>query len=348
VAFTVAVGEAGFLVDTLGELGIPVRFLPVLQREVSPAEDARAVASLRRIIRAERPHLVHTHSTKAGLLGRLAARLEGVPAIHTAHAWSFSDGIAWRRKAFAIPLEALAGRWTARFVAVSEADREVAERFRVARPGQVAVVHNGVQDVEPRADPGAGEPPVLTMIARMAAPKDHLLLLRALSRVNRPFHARFVGDGPDRATIEAERRVLGLEERVELLGVRRDIPELLATSQLAVLASRQEGFPLTVLEAMRAGLPVVASRVGGIAEAVEHGRNGLLVRSGDEPGLAAALDQLLGDPVARRRMGEAGRRDYEARFTDRRMVAGVGAVYDELAHQHGWPVPGPAVEGHAS
>ena len=342
VAFTVVVGEAGFLTEALETLGVPVHLLAALQREIALSTDLTAVGALRSLIRSVRPHLVHTHSTKAGLLGRIAARLEGVPAIHTAHAWSFSDGIPWRRKAFAVPLEAVAGRLTARFVVVSEADREVGLRYRVARDNQVRVVHNGVVDTALRAQPDAGEPPVLTMVARLAAPKDHLLLLRALAGVDLPWHLRLVGDGPDRPAIEAAIQSLGLADRVALLGVRRDIPELLAASDVGVLISRQEGFPLVVLEAMRAGLPVVASDVGGIREAVVTEKTGLLVARGDEHGLRGALARLLGDPALRRTMGAAGRRAYEAGFTVDQMVAGTASVYGELAHAHGYPAPLPA------
>ncbi len=343
VDFTVAVGEAGFLPDALGALGVAVHLLPALQREISLGPDLAAVGALRALIRAVRPHLVHTHSTKAGLLGRVAARMEGVPAVHTAHAWSFSDGIPWRRKAMAVPLEAMAGRITARFVVVSAADREVGLRYRVARDAQVRIVHNGVVDSPLRARPDGPETPVLTMVARMAAPKDHLLLLRALAGVPLPWRLRLVGDGPDRAEVEATIRDLGLGDRVELLGVRRDVAELLAASHIGVLVSRQEGFPLVVLEAMRAGLPVVASDVGGIREAVTPGVTGLLVARGDEAGLRVALTALIADGDLRRRMGDAGRAAYEARFTVGHMVAGTAAVYAELAAARGWPRVGTGV-----
>lgn len=337
VGFTVAVGESGFLPDAVGALGVPVHLLPALQREIAPRADAAAVAELRRLIRAVRPHLVHTHSTKAGLLGRLAARLEGVPAIHTAHAWSFSDGIARRRKAFAVPLEAAIGRITERFVVVSEADRDVGLRYHVARPEQVRVVHNGVADTPLRARPDAPGTPVLVMVARMAAPKDHLLLLRALAGIAAPWRLHLVGDGPDRSAVEDAVADLGLSDRVVLLGARRDVPALLAEAHVGLLVSRQEGFPLVVLEAMRAGLPVVASDVGGIREAVRPGVTGSLVARGDEAGLRAALSALLADPALRRAQGDAGRATYEARFTVDRMVAATAAVYDELGAGRGWP-----------
>ncbi|MDP2307734.1 MAG: glycosyltransferase family 4 protein [Pseudomonadota bacterium] len=339
ITFHVAVGDDEFLSRELRLLGVPVHVLPLLQREVSSTSDLGALRALRALIATVRPHVVHTHSTKAGILGRFAARAQGVPAIHTAHAWSFSDGIAWRRKAMAIPLEALAGRWTRRFIVVSEADREVGTRYRVARNAQVRIVHNGVCDVPERARPDASGPPVLTMVARMAAPKDPLLLLRALAGIDAPFTLRLIGDGPDRPRIEAAVRDLGLAQKVELLGVRADVPALLASSHLFALVSRQEGFPLAVLEAMRAGLPVVASDVGGVREAVGHGTTGLLVKRDDEAGLRAALLRLIGDRGLRGTLGAAGRRAYEARFTAEHMLEGTAEVYRELAETEGLPQP---------
>lgn len=340
VDFHVAVGEDGFLGTELGRVGIPVHVLPDLQRSVSPADDVRAFRALVALIANVRPHVMHTHSSKAGILGRLAGRASRVAAIHTAHAWSFSDGIPWRTKVLAIPAEAAAGRWTRRFVVVSDADREVGVRYRVARPEQVRIVHNGVCDVLGRAQPDDANVPVITMVARMAPPKDHALLLRALAAIDLPFRARFIGDGPDRPAVEQLVARLGLGARVDFVGVSRDVPNLLATSHIFALISRQEGFPLAILEAMRAGLPVVASNVGGIREAVGHATTGALVERGDEDALRKVLERLLRDPALRRALGDAGRRVYEARFTVDHMLDGTLDVYRELAMAEHWPIPG--------
>lgn len=333
VAYTVVVGEEGFLTAELRALDVEVRVLPSLQRSVSARADVRGLLALRRILREVRPRLVHTHSSKAGILGRLAARLEGIPAIHTAHAWSFSDGLSWQRKAASIPLEAAVGRVTSRFIVVSDADREVATRYRVARERQVRIVYNGVPDVAERAEPGRrDERPVLTMVARLAAPKDPLLLLQAVRAIPLPCRVQLVGDGPDRAAVETSLREDPPPPGVEvvLLGTRGDIPSLLAASHVGLLVSRQEGFPLVVLEAMRAGLPVIASNVGGIREAVDHGVTGFLVERGDVAGLTGAIRTLVASADLRRTMGAAGRFAYEARFTIERTLAATMDVYREL------------------
>ncbi len=338
VHFDVVIGEGGFLPDSLREGGINVVILPSMGRAVSPRDDARSLRELRLLIARHGPHLVHTHSSKAGILGRLAAWSAGVPSVHTAHAWSFSDGQPSARVVLSVPPEWLVGRVTSRFIAVSHADAEVGTRYRVARPSQVTVIHNGVADVDERGDPGASGPCRFLMVARFLAPKDHALLLDAFARVPGPAELWLVGDGPLLAAAEARASRPDLLGRVRFLGNRGDVAGLYAQVQVGVLVSLQEGFPLVVLEAMRAGLPVVASDVGGTREAVEDGATGRLVPRGDGEALVGALSSLAGDPAARARMGAAGRRAYEDRFSVRPMAAATLRVYAEIASTS---APGP-------
>ena len=328
--FSVVVGEEAFLVEELRAASVPVRVLPELVRELDPRRDRQALRALRACIREERPALVHTHSSKAGILGRLAARAEGVASLHTAHSWAFSDGVGAKRKAMAIPMEAAIAPLTSAFIVVSEADREIARRYHVARESQLHIVHNGVPDDPNRARPGAEGVPRIVMVARMAAPKDHVLLLEALSEIELPWVLELIGDGPDRSSLEALCATLGLQDRVVWAGRRGDVPERLAAAQLFALISRQEGFPLSILEAMRAGLPVLASRVGGIDESVQDGVTGRLVERGDREGLRQALLRLLADPGERARLGRAGRQAYEARFTLEHCLQGTARVYEQL------------------
>lgn len=332
VDFTVVLGEAGFLAPALEQAGVPVELEPTLVREIEPQRDLAALRALRRRIDTLRPDLVHTHSTKAGLLGRLAAWSRGVPVVHTAHAWSFSDGLSWKRKSWAIPVEAVAGRMTDRFITVSEADREVGTRWRVAREHQVRVIHNGVPDGAPLAHPGEVEgPPVVAMVARMAAPKDHALMLEAVAGLSTPCALWFIGDGPDRGALEARAHELGVHDQVRWWGVRSDVPALLAQAQVFALISRQEGFPLAILEGMRAGLPVLASDVGGVCEAVLDDVTGFLVPRGDVGLLRRRLEALLADPALRVRLGARARREFVTRFSVQTMLDATERVYRELS-----------------
>lgn len=330
VQFQVLVGEDGFLPDALRAHDVPVSIVPSLRREIHPRTDLRALRDLRHHVRAARPHLVHTHSTKAGLLGRVVAASLRLPVVHTAHAWSFSDGLSWKRRSWAIPVEWVAGRLTDRFITVSDADREVGTRYGVVRAPQARVIHNGVPDDAPQATPAAGSPPVLVTVARLAPPKDVALLLTALAAVRHPFHLRVVGDGPLRSALEQQAHDLGLSTHVTWLGTRGDVPAQLADAHAFALVSQQEGFPISILEAMRASLPVIASDVGGVREAVTPDRTGLLVPRGDAAALTAALDDLLAHPDRRAALGAAGRTDFLARFSASGMCAATHAVYTEL------------------
>ncbi len=329
VDFRLIVGEEEGLAEQLAPM-IPVQVLPALQRELSPRADRAAYEGLEGALRQHRPQLLHTHSTKAGLLGRVAARRVGVPGLHTAHSWAFSEGIRSSRRVAAVLAEAAVGRVTRGVIAVSEHDRDLALRFRVIPRERLRVVHNGVADSPLRARPESG-PPVLTMVARFAAPKDHELLLRAAAQVRGEWRLRLVGDGPELDASRLLAQQLGLGRRVDFTGARDDVPEHLASSSALLLISRQEGFPLSILEGMRAGLPVLASRVGGVAEAVIPGQTGLLVDRGDQQGLSSALQRLVDEPALRASMGARGRARWEQRFTLDRMLSQTLLAYQEVA-----------------
>lgn len=328
IDFRLVVGEEEGLAEQLAPM-IPVQVLPALQRELLPRADRAAYKGLEGALRQHRPQLLHTHSTKAGLLGRVAARRVGVPGLHTAHSWAFSEGIRSSRRVAAVLAEAAVGRVTRGVIAVSEHDRDLALRFRVIPRERLRVVHNGVADSPLRARPESG-PPVLTMVARFAAPKDHELLLRAAAQVRGEWRLRLVGEGPELEASRLLAQQLGLA-KVEFTGAREDVPELLASSSALLLISRQEGFPLSILEGMRAGLPVLASRVGGVAEAVVAGQTGLLVDRGDQQGLSSALQRLVDEPALRASMGARGRARWEQRFTLDRMLSQTLLAYQEVA-----------------
>jgi glycosyltransferase involved in cell wall biosynthesis len=340
-----AAGTGGYLVERVRALGLPVYVLPGLGRNRPAAGDVGVLRGLLRVIRDFRPALVCCHSTKAGFLGRLAARLAGVPAVFTVHGWGFSEGVPFLRRAAVLQAERLAARWADRIICVSAYDRELALRSGVGRPDQMVVVHNGVPPVgaELRASPGEGSPVRLVMVARFEAPKDHPLLLRALAGLAAPeWELWLVGDGRLEEKARREAAGLGLGERVRFLGPRHDVPELLARCHVFVLISHWEGLPLTVLEAMRAGLPVVASDVGGVREAVADGETGYLVSRGDEAGLRQRLRLLLEDPVLRARMGAAGHARWRERFTLDRMLRETEAAYRDVLERarRKRPVPG--------
>lgn len=325
----VLLGGDGPVTEQLTSAGVPFRALRYLQRSLHPLRDARALGEMISVVREVKPDLVSTHTAKAGWIGRAACARLGVPAVYTAHGWSIGSRMSAPLSAVFTVAERAASRWTDAIICVCEYERRLALEKRVARAEKLHVVYNGVRDIPAglRAKPGAA-PARICSVARFEAPKDHVTLLRALARVrSQSWELELIGDGPLQPEIRRLAAELGLNGRIHFSGYQRDPAPALAAAQVFVLSSRSEGFPRSVLEAMRAGLPVVASDVGGVGEAVKNGGTGLLVPGGSPEALAAALDALLGESSERQRLGAAARAAYESRFRLEAMVENTVAIY---------------------
>ncbi len=352
----VGVGEAGFFTDAVRKLGIPHYVLPNLAQPVSPAKDFRAVADVARLIRSIHADIVHAHTWKAGVIGRLAARVVGVPAVFTAHTWCFAEGTSWKWRLAGIPMERIAAHLGGLIINVSDANRDLALRHRIAPERRMLTIRSGIPDTRHRARPDAGRLPEVVMVARCVEQKDHPLLLRVMAKINCPVKAVFVGDGPQLPRLKQEAEQLGVGNRVDFLGKRKDVAQLLSRAHIFALPTKRTlptnwalptnwDLPLSILEAMRAGLPVVASNVGGVSEAVVNGETGFLVDPGDEEDFHRRMMDLLDEPRLRRRMGAAGRARYEARFTLRHMLDKTMAIYQMAARcprEQGPVIPAPA------
>jgi glycosyltransferase involved in cell wall biosynthesis len=340
IDLALATGEEGFLTDEARALGVAVFVVPELVPKISPRLDWQAVRALNHVIREYKPDLVHAHSSKAGVIGRLAASLTKVPSVFTAHGFAFTENAGVRRRIIAIVGERIAASLGSAVIAVSDYDSDLAVRCRVLARNQVCVIHNGIADVSLRAAPAVGRQVNIAMVARFAAPKAHDCLLRALHGLQGNFNLWLIGDGPDIRQARADCARLGLSDRVVFMGARNDVPELLAKAHVFVLASNYEGLPISILEAMRAGLPVVASDVGGVCESVSDGENGFLVPCGDELTLRERLQRLVSSETLRAKLGAASRRRYVEEFTAERMVSKTLAVYEKALgceHHHDTP-----------
>jgi glycosyltransferase involved in cell wall biosynthesis len=328
----VLTSHSGLYIDALRNAGVETFPLRHLGAAIRPFQDARALFEIHSTLKRLRPDLLSAHSSKAGILGRAAARLLGLPVVFTAHGWAFTPGIPRREAALYRWIEQLAAPLATRIITVSEFDRQLALSHGLASPDKVVTVHNGMPDISPilRADPSRS-PVRVVMTARFEPQKDHHTLFRALAGLTaQQWQLDLIGDGPLLPQAEAMARDLGIAERVRFWGQRMDVAQRLAEAQLAVLISNWEGFPRSILEAMRAGLPVVSSGVGGIAESVQDGETGFLVAQGDAQQLQRRLAQLLADPGLRTKMGAKGRVRYEEHFTLEHTVAKTLNVYREI------------------
>jgi glycosyltransferase involved in cell wall biosynthesis len=330
----VAVPETGALIPRLDALGVPVWHVPRGQL-ISP----RALVDLVRLFRSVAPAIVHSHGARSNVYTRLAARRAGVPGVvSTVHNSLFDYPVAPMRRRIYVALERVTSTIAHRILPVSRAiARDLVDRYRID-PARVTIVRNGIDADAFAAEAVASGPldvfqrPLIGVVARMTEQKAHAVLLDALPliRARVPgITCLMIGDGVLRSALEDRARALGVADACRFLGARTDVARLLATVDLAVLPSRSEGLPFAVLEAMAVGTPVVATNVGGVAEVVQDGVTGRLVRRGDAGALAAAIVSLLTDAGRSRAMGLAATRRVRTEFPLTGMVTAIEHVYDE-------------------
>lgn len=284
-------------------------------RRVNALDDLRALWVVLKSVREFGPDIISAHSTKAGYAARFAGAILRKPVVFTVHGWAFGEGRGrWQTKALAT-MERLAAVVTAKIICVSDYDRNIALRHGIASSEKLVLIRNGV-DARPflnadsgivRAEFNLGQRPVIAMVARLVPQKDPLTLLQACKILKGDFALLVAGDGDLQDKMRGFVSDGDLEHSIFLLGERKDIPQILAASDVFVLSSRWEGLPYTIIEAMISGLPVVATHVGGVPELVEDGVTGFLVPPGNPGALAQALQRVLDDSELRHRMGHAGR-----------------------------------------
>ena len=344
--------EAGLVAGRGGILDGEARTIPDasvdlvgwLRHPVNPPWDLVAVARLAALLRRRRADVVHTHSSKAGIVGRLAARLARVPAIvHTVHGWSFHGEQPRPLSALYRALERAAGAITDRIVVVAESDRAKGIALGIGRPDRYRLIRSGIdagsyrRGDAPREETrralgfGAGDFVVGTLacLKPQKAPLDFVEAAR-IARARDPRLRFFIaGDGPLRDAVERKIREASLGDAIRLLGWRRDVADLLHAMDAFLLTSRFEGLPRAVLQAMAAGVPVVATAVDGTPDVVRDGETGFLVPPGRPEAAAEALLAVAADPEAARRRAERASAVLDEEFDVRAMVRGVEAVYAE-------------------
>ena len=341
-------GDMAYLITP----GADVRFLPALRRPIAPVQDARAFIALFRTMCAFRPHIVHTHMAKAGLLGRLGALLFNVThprtravVIHTYHGHVLEGYFSRIATALFVGLERMLARTSDVLIAVSTRVRdELAGLYRISRLDRFRVVPLGL-DLDPfAAINGAaraqarctlGIPatvPVVATVGRLTAIKDHDLFLDVALRVAAQFPDTvflIVGDGERRAELEHAAEKRGLAS-VRFLGWRRDLTTIYGASDVFLLTSKNEGTPVALIEAMASGVPGVATDVGGVRDVVPDADHGIVCPVGDADALARGVTRLLADAGHRERLAGAARRAALARFQFDRLTQDIEALYREL------------------
>ncbi|MGH3078350.1 MAG: glycosyltransferase [Gaiellaceae bacterium] len=334
-------------------LGVGIMSVPEMEREVSLRHDARSIQRLAQIVRDERPHILHTHTAKAGAIGRAAALLAGSArppvVLHTFHGHVLKGYFGTSRTAFFREVERALARVSDALVAVSPEVRDELVELGVAPPEKFAVIRLGIPLEERLGDPTAdldyrqlyGIPEdafVVGWVGRMTGVKDTtstLEILRATRDRGVDAVLCLVGDGPDRGRLEQVAHDLGIARNCFFVGYQEDVAGYYRLFDSFLLPSVNEGTPVSAIESLASGTPVVANRVGGVPDVVRDGVDGYLVEAGDVEGAAERLSRLAGEPALRAQLGAAGRSRVLGRYSVARLVDDVDRLYRSLLEAKG-------------
>jgi glycosyltransferase involved in cell wall biosynthesis len=348
VAGTLARGEESMAAVSESR-GVRIETLPALHRNIGPLRDAQAILRLARLIREERPTILHTHTAKAGAVGRIAALLSGSArppiVVHTFHGHVLRGYFNPLTSFGFRTLERWLARVTTALVAVSPEVRDDLVKLHVARASKFTIVRLGIEleertdvasDVraETRRQLGVGPDAfVVGWVGRMTAVKrtdDVVRALRGLVDRGVDVYLCLVGDGPDRDHLERYAHELGVVRRCLFVGYQQDVARFYSAMDALLLPSANEGTPVSVIEALAAQRPAVATRVGGTPDVIREGVDGFLVEVGDADALSERLAELAADPERRARMGASGRERVLERYAVERLVDDVDRLYRSL------------------
>lgn len=338
----VAIGEKGdnWLGNEIEAMGGRIWLLSRLRRAISPTNDILAVLELAKLYRNIKPDVIHLNSSKAGVLGSLAAiiyraKSKKCKILYTAHGWVFNEDMPTLKKMMYISLEKLTAKAKDEIICVSEYDRNTALIKKIASPEKFVTIHNGINaegiellDKESArkeifgADLPSQDEIIIGCIANFYPTKGLEYLIDAIKIISQTTKIRLViiGDGDLRPKLEKQIRFNGLESIVLLVGKKKNAQRYLAAFDLAVMSSVKEGFPYFLLEAMSAGLPIVATRVGGIPEIVDDNKTGLLIEPKNPKDLAEKILRLANDHELRIKLGRAGMEKIKKEFSEVEMI----------------------------
>jgi glycosyltransferase involved in cell wall biosynthesis len=333
---TIATGVLWPEAAVCGISGVEIRVIKSLVHPLRPLQDWRTISELKALIRKGNFDVIHTHSSKGGLLGRIAARLCAVPSVYTAHGWPFQPEAPRSQRIQSLFGEWVGGRVGNEIVCVSEAERSLATRLRVGRADHRHIIYNGIDPLSDQASRTGDSRPLriatdpfrVVTVARLEAPKRVDVLVEAIAQVLAHGDTRItltvVGDGSLLDGVRMLADSLGVSDRVRFVGQTNPLPHLVS-ADLFVLLSDYEGLPVTVLEAMRSGLPILTNRLAGVVETT--GRAAGVVTELNASSVARAIEQLADNPQRCVALGLAGCERWEEQFTTAEMASRYEALY---------------------
>jgi glycosyltransferase involved in cell wall biosynthesis len=333
--------EAGKLFTDAERAGLKTFQLKHLKRNISPWHDILAVWEIRELIKSYRPDIVHLNSSKAGILGSFAGIGTKAKIIFTAHGFVFNEPLSIPIKTFYLALEKIASDYRDFIITVSGADEKSALDSKIIKPTKIATIHNGIAEInfldkhQARASLGLPDGKIIIgCVANFYKTKGLDVLINALAKLDAGTKEKIVcaiiGEGPERQALESQIKDLGLQNMAKLLGSRTEIPAAIKAFDIFVLASRKEGLPYTILEAMQAGLPIVATAVGGIPEALADA--GILVSPENPEELAGTITSLLANADKQKNLSQKAL-ERSKLFTEQKMLDETEKIYKQVINK---------------
>lgn len=328
----VIIGKKGWLSEQLEGIMPNVYIVPTLVRQISPQNDIKAIFAIRKLIKKIKPDIVHCHSSKAGVLGRISAMMCGIPAVFTAHGWAFTEGVSAKKRLVYRNIEKIMAKYTQKIICVSEYDRNIGIAAMSEYKNKIVGIHNGIPNKKYNKVVG-NEFLRLVMVARFSPPKDQITLIYAVKELieeGLSIQLTLVGDGPNLSLAKEIAENLQIKYCVNFLGARTDIENILSKNDIFLLISKWEGFPISIVEAMRQGMPVIASDVGGVSESVIDGENGFLIPRDNKEVLKEKIKEFNVNRNLCCEFGENSRKRYLEYFTSDKMMGKIIKIYEEI------------------
>lgn len=323
-------GEVGPFAELLKVNNIPYSNITSFTNKFSVKNDFQAYKDVKEIIKNFQPELISLHSTKAGILGRIIAKRVGLPVALTVHGWSFSNGIPLYKRIISGFIERSLAFMVDKYILVSRYDSTIAKKLKFKK-SKLFVIHNGVEDFLIHADEKKEETSKLSivMVARFDNQKNQKMLIDVCKDIS-DIELSFIGDGPLLEEIKAYSNDLDLLCEINFLGLRLDVKKIIRKYDVFALISNWEGFPISTIEAMCVGMPIIVSDVGGAAECVEEGVNGYVIKNEDKNYLKNAVLELRDNKALLKRYGQGSRKIFLTQFTDQVMYDKTKKIFNDI------------------
>jgi len=330
----IILGGEGPYYQMLVTEGFSVISLKYLKQKINPFYDLLALIEIIKYVKAINPEILSTHSSKAGVLGRLASYILGIPSLFTAHGWAFTEGVSRFNQYLYSKIETAMAPLSKKIITVSNYDFNLAIERKIVPQDKLIAIHNGMPEISMDLYANVvGKKVKIIMVARFDHQKDHLTLLTSLSEIKHlDWDLDLIGDGPLFDEIKNSASFLGINERINFVGQVEDVVPYLKDSQIFTLISNWEGLPRSIIEAMRSGLPIIATDVAGVKEMVGDEINGYLIPRKDVKTLAKRLESMINNQQVRLEMSKQSLKIFKEEFTLEKTFNKTFDVYMEITN----------------